>query len=79
MSLLRKKGNDVILCCNGVKCPVVRDIGNEKIQIKDDDGNKIVITNTLNEDIFWYPKKKFNFLDTILRYPYGKSKKCPVN
>ena len=44
MSLLRKKGNDVILCCNGVKCPVVRDVGNEKIQIKDDDGNKIVIT-----------------------------------
>ena len=40
--------------------------------------NKIVITNTLNEDIFWYPKKKFNFLDTILRYPYGKSKKNVV-
>ena len=44
MSLLRKKGNDVILCCNGVKCPVVRDAGNEKIEIKDDYGNSIVIT-----------------------------------
>jgi|SaaInlStandDraft_2_1057019.scaffolds.fasta_scaffold125701_2 hypothetical protein len=42
--MLKKQGNDVILCCNGVKCPVVRDVGNEKIQIKDDDGNKIVIT-----------------------------------
>ena len=44
MSLLRKQGDTVVLCCNGKKCPVVRDVGDEKIEIKDDYGNSIVIT-----------------------------------
>ena len=44
MSLLRREGDDVVLCCNGKKCPTVRKIGDGKIRIKDDYGNVVVMT-----------------------------------
>lgn len=35
--------NTVKLCCNGMGCPEVTDLGNGYIEIKDDNGNKVVV------------------------------------
>ena len=42
--MIKKISNDTVkLCCNGQGCPEVTDLGNGYIQIKDDDGNKVVV------------------------------------
>jgi hypothetical protein len=35
--------NTVKLCCNGMGCPEVTDLGNGYVQIKDDNGNTVVV------------------------------------
>lgn len=41
--IIRQTENSVRLCCNGNGCPVVTDLGNGTVEIKDDDGRIIVI------------------------------------
>jgi hypothetical protein len=39
----RINDNTVKLCCNGIGCPTVTDLGNGLVEIVDDDGNKITV------------------------------------
>lgn len=39
-----KKMDSVLLCCGGKKCPEVYNRGNDKIQIRDDDGFVITLS-----------------------------------
>lgn len=41
--VIKLTDNSVKLCCNGNGCPVVTDLGNGLVEIKDDNGDKIVI------------------------------------
>lgn len=44
MSMLnRNSSGDVILCCGGKGCPTLRQV-EDRVQIKDDDGNTIDIS-----------------------------------
>ncbi len=41
--IIKLNDNSVKLCCQGNGCPVVTDLGNGTVEIKDDDGRIIVI------------------------------------
>jgi hypothetical protein len=41
--IIRVSDRAVRLCCNKKGCPVVEDLGDGRVRITDDDGNKIVV------------------------------------
>ncbi len=41
--IIRISERSVKLCCNKKGCPTVTDIGDGKVEITDDNGNKIVV------------------------------------
>lgn len=43
MAIIRDSANTVRLCCNGNGCPTVTDLGNGMVEIKDDNGSKIIV------------------------------------
>ena len=43
MNIVRISEHSVKLCCNKQNCPTVTDIGDGKVEITDDYGNKIVV------------------------------------
>ncbi len=40
---LSVEGNSATLCCGGKRCPVIH-VDGDRVSIRDDDGNEIVIT-----------------------------------
>jgi hypothetical protein len=43
MNIIRLSEKSVKLCCNKRNCPIVTDIGDGKVEITDDYGNKIIV------------------------------------